>query len=372
MSNLKHKLWYSIFFLPVMIFILFPALRIFIVDPLWQWNHPFHLGGLHPGFNERLQKTNYLASHTPIIDILIIGSSRSAYIAPSLLNAKHGFNYSVSSGSPKEFAEYMDFARSVSSTPVKEILLELSFFQSLKNEHKTDELLTPPQEYIFDSQNLLFRFHTLFSRDSYSRCKDVMPVTNSKISHPSYNSYLYDNNSLQSFRCVEKYYATAEAKRGEIDDQANRFYETINKQYYDNNYATYLARVHKSTGQSKCLVYIPPVTNKYLAQITRSSQMGNYIRFLKESVNEFGSVWNFAYPNELTANENNFQDAHHPTLAFTHRLMNIIQHPSKEDKLKYLITKENINQHIKYILKQFIMLYNLRKINDGGGRAGAA
>ena len=54
--------------MPTFVFILCPAAYVFLVDPLWQWDHPWHLKRWHRPFNERLLKTNYLASHKVYID----------------------------------------------------------------------------------------------------------------------------------------------------------------------------------------------------------------------------------------------------------------------------------------------------------------
>ena len=144
----RFFVWCLIFSLPTLWVIVRPALYTMYVDPLWQWNHPFHKEAWHCPFNERMQKTNWLASRKPKIDSLIVGSSRSSYMNPELLESKCAFNYSVSSGEDSEFAEHINYVKKRSSLTLKFVVIEASFNHCLKikSQFKT------PNEYIANCQ----------------------------------------------------------------------------------------------------------------------------------------------------------------------------------------------------------------------------
>ena len=71
-----YKTWFFWFFMPIIIGIILPALNVWRVDVSLQWKHPFHPDGWYFGYNERRQKTNYLAEHaTQKIDTIFLNFS---------------------------------------------------------------------------------------------------------------------------------------------------------------------------------------------------------------------------------------------------------------------------------------------------------
>ena len=91
---------------------------------------------------------------------------------------------------------------------------------------------------------------------------------------------------------------------------------------------------------------MPPVTTEFLKQSVDYDELANRERFLREAVDAFGEVWDFAYPNEITNNEDNFQDAHHPKIVTLEKMITIIRNGTPEDKYKYLVNKHNLEEHI--------------------------
>lgn len=75
-------------------------------------------------------------------------------------------------------------------------------------------------------------------------------------------------------------------------------------------------------------------------------QLTNHERFLREAVEAFGEVWDVAYPNEITMNDANFQDAHHATIETLNSMVHIILNREKEEMDRYMVTRENLENHI--------------------------
>ena len=342
---MSMKIWTIIFFLPMFFAVILPAINVWRVDVNMQWNHPFHPDGYYIGFNERRQKTNYLASHAPLpIDTLLLGSSRTTYIDPAWTGTDYGFNYGVSSGNYKDYEKYLNFAQSCSSKEIKNVWLELSFFQPLD---AGNEKLDNADDCINAAGRLDSKFTNIFSHDAIELTrKSVLPLNTDEIER-LVDAYRVKGGDLQSYRVKDKFYVNDEEKSSEIARQL-KVYDDMKFfcQSYDEKCAIRLKKLASSLAGKNVVVYMPPVTTAYLNQEARYGQLKNHERFLREAVAAFGEVWDFAYPNEITNNEDNFQDAHHPKIVTLEKMITIIRNGTPEDKYKYLVNKHNLEEHI--------------------------
>lgn len=342
---MSMKIWTIIFFLPMFFAVILPAINVWRVDVNMQWNHPFHPDGYYIGFNERRQKTNYLASHAPLpIDTLLLGSSRTTYIDPAWTGTDYGFNYGVSSGNYKDYEKYFSFAQSCSSKEIKNVWIELSFFQVLDTENKN---LDAADDCITDAVRFDNKLSNLFSHDAIELTeKTVLPSNTEKIERLS-SAYMLQGGNLQSYRAKDKIYSSDEEKKKEIARQL-KVYDDIKfyKNSYDEKCATRLKSLAEALRGKNVVVYMPPVTTAYLNQEASYGQLKNHERFLREAVDAFGEVWDFAYPNEITNNEDNFQDAHHAKIVTLEKMITITRNSTPEDKYKYLVNKHNLDDHI--------------------------
>lgn len=311
----KHNfiIWSIIFFIPTFIFIICPAIYIFLVDPLWQWDHPWHLTRWHRPFNERMQKTNYLASHKLNIDTLIVGSSRSSYINPEWLGTGNGFNYAVSSGKPSEFATHISYVKKRSKMPLRLVVIESSFGHALA----VDTTFEEPQKYIDDAEDWTKKYKNLFSRDTYKLAKN-------SCRSPLYNYYLYEGEVLHSYRYPYREYANSTTKEQEVSSQVDSYRKNAYNRAYDELFSEHLSDIHKALGDTDFIVYTTPVSAPMMCLMYDMGRMDAYERWLRELVAEFERVYHFMYPNEITMDLDNFNDAHHPTEETTERLIQII------------------------------------------------
>lgn len=355
MKKYSFAIWSVIFFLPTFIFIICPAIYIFLVDPLWQWDHPWHLKRWHRPFNERIQKTNYLASHEVRIDTLIVGSSRSAYINPEWLGTKNGFNYAVSSGKPSEFATYINYVKEKSQTPLKLVVIESSFGHALT----VDTTFEEPQKYVDGAEAWTKKYKNLFSRDTYKLAKDARRS-------PIYNHYLYDGGTLYSYRYPRIQYADDAAKEKVVSQQIDSYMKNVYNKAYDESFAEYLSEIHKALGSADFIVYTTPVSEPMMKLLYDMGRMDAYERWLRELVAEFGVVYHFMYPNNMTTNMDNFNDAHHPTEDTAEKIVRNIRELSaamEHNCMRRLngydgiaLTTANIDYYMELLHKQFAIM----------------
>ena len=349
----KHKfaVWVLIFFLPTFVFILCPAAYVFLVDPLWQWNHPWHLKRWHRPFNERLQKTNYLASHKVNIDTLIVGSSRSSYFNPEWLGTKNGFNYAVSSGKPQEFSAHINYVKKRSRQSLKLVLIESSFTGALKLQN-TFEM---PSTYINSAEDRPKKFRNLFSRSAYRLAREAR-------TSPVYNDYLLEGSRMNSYRYPYRRYENDDAKRKVIDYDVKTYRENVYNKEYDESFSKYISDIHREVGESDFIVWTTPVSKQFLKLLYDMGIFPDYERWLRELVSEFGCVYHFAYPNNITMDNASFNDAHHPTEATAKQIIRIIKEMRKTDGKEdtayggIVLTPENIEHWISVFHRQFAAL----------------
>ena len=346
----KHNIaiWSLIFFLPTFIFILCPAVYVFLVDPLWQWNHPWHLTRWHRPFNERIQKTNYLASHELNIDTLIVGSSRSTYFNPELLGTEHGFNYAVSGGRQLEFAAQIDYVKRRSKKPLKLIMIESSFENAFQVKHAFEE----PAYYINNAEDIAKKFRNLFSRDTYKLAKEARKT-------PDYNYYLVEKNKLRSYRYPVRPYADSVSKQRVVElelksmgkKQEHKHLDMHIKQKLNDILLDIHHDIHKTLGNSEFIIWTPPLSKQRL-QLSYMGRFDEYELWLRGIVNEFWKVYHFTYPNRIAMDNANFNDSQHPTGATADLTLKIIMElkkTGKQENTEYggvVLTPVNIDYYI--------------------------
>lgn len=335
--------WCVIFFLPTSIAILL-ATYVFFIDPLWQWNHPFHIKAYHPPFNERIQKTNYLASRRPRIDTLIVGSSRSSYMDPTELGSEYAFNYAVSSGTASEFADHIKYTRKRSRVPLKLILIESSFGHALKCKRTFNE----PGFYIENAEKSSNKINNLFSKDAWRIAIKTRDI-------PSYTYYLICGAKFHSYRYGKRELFSLRQKEREIASQVSIYRKDVYNREYDPLFSGYISEIHDAVDNTDFIVYTTPVSKYLLKLIVDMKQLDNYERWIRELVNEYGSIYNFMYPNKITMNDDSFNDAHHPTNDTASFLIRVMTGRVSDCDLDYaaVMDKANIDHLLPIIRKRF-------------------
>jgi hypothetical protein len=101
-----------------------------LVDPLWFFTHSHALNRAQLAFDERAQKSNWLAARPGQFDAVLFGSSRTTYIDQQAFAPFRMFNYAVNSMWPYEYRPYLENFTRVSGRSPELVVLGLDFFGS--------------------------------------------------------------------------------------------------------------------------------------------------------------------------------------------------------------------------------------------------
>lgn len=331
--------WALIFFVPMAVVICLSAAYNYFIDPLWQWPHSHHLERWHRGFNERLLKTNYLASRDVNIDTLILGSSVSSYFRPSWLGTENGFSYISNGGQPREFAERIEYAKKRSGMPIRLIFVEAWNAYMFDREWNFEE----PSYYIENAESAVKKIRNLFSLSTLGYSLQARKT-------PKHGYYFVDRFGQPSeCRYPLSQFDDADKKRQETDAYlAGK--KGLYSAPYDAAYPQYFADIHRAAGDAEVIVYSPPVVWQDMKLFAEMGHLDMFEQRLRELVSEFGRVYQFFYPNPIAMDNANFNDTHHPTGEAAELIMGIIMRLRSGEITEdtehggILLTNENIEE----------------------------
>ena len=326
------------------------ALVNFIVDPYWCFHHEIPIGQYQKGFDERQQKTNFLAHNTFDFDTILLGNSRVSYTDPLSVPGR-AFNYSTSSMRSWEFLPYLTFAASRSPSPISTVVLGLSFADaSMRGASSFD----PPEEYVAKARSFGFRYKNLFDlklfrrsisyilqerrgleRDDYVRESGF--ITGRKMPLPVPGDFRREQTISQ----IETYQAGP--YRRDMD--------------YSDNRATY-RELLSHFPEAKFLVFTTPVSVHLLKLLIEQGLFNFYARWLSEAVEVFGEVWNFMYVNDVTTDDYNYKDAHHYSPEVCHRIIRRLYDLPEEGAVENFgvrVTKENLADHLDFLRENLLV-----------------
>lgn len=313
----------------------------YVVDPFWCFGHEVPIGRHQVGFDERQQKTNWIAFNDVSFDALILGSSRVAYMNPGDLPFK-AFNYSASSMKPSEFLEYALFFNKKNRSQTKAVVLGLSFFETNASSKAVHE---DPSSYIDATKGNFFRAKSLLS----------------------FKLFLYSLHSIRSDlnEKVNDVYARNTGgmffRRMTLPVDENKWIKSVNSnieayksgvygrdyQYLDNS--NLYRNLLNNFPEAKFYVFITPVTSNLLEVLVDEGRWPDYERWLKGLVSIFGEVWNFMYFNEITLNgKEYYKDAHHASPYVYELIADKIFGESSVD-FGVKMTSESIENNIRFL-----------------------
>ncbi len=344
----KHKKFVFIMLTAAIFFCCLVALINYSVDPLWCFNHRVPIGKYQNGFDERQQKTNWLTFHNVSYDTLILGSSRVAYLDPRCVPGQ-AFNYATGSMRPEEFLKYADYFKKRNSSPVKNIILGLSFFETNASMESTS-----PSWHIDRANSLFFRYTTLFTGNIINKSINAIKRDLKRDIH---GTYLYEGGEIYSRQMVlpvspatlEKSIASEIPRYRSNIYGGNYVYDSENKKHY--------RKLQENFPETRFYVFITPVTYHLLDLLKAEGRWDDYKRWIIELVDAFGTVWNFMYYNDVTMDVSpNFQDAHHYSPEIAEIIIEKIyeaptEHPYKSFGIK--ITPKTLSSDIDFLERNF-------------------
>lgn len=235
----------------------------FIVDPLWMFKSTQDFDIKQKDFNERVQKTNYLAFKDNDFNAVLLGNSRVTYINQNDFDLHcKVYNYSVNAMPPSEYDDAIENFVKLTNKEPKIILLGIELFNiGLDNSDIFKEA------YENTRNGWGYKFSNLFSYDT--------------LLFSSQNLY----TTFKGFDRKQRFY--------------NKFLEKVSKEQ----------NIYKN---SRFVVFTMPIHSDLFKIWSNDKKFVNYYSlWLKDLVSLFGNVNHFFYDSSVSDSYYNFLDAFH-------------------------------------------------------------
>lgn len=272
----------------------------YVVDPLWCFTHANRWNSKQISFNERQQKSDYLAVRNNNYDILILGSSRTTFLKAADIGGKHAFNFAVNAMMPVEYQEYSAFFRRHNYRTPTIIVVGLDFYATNENFHGYD--FHAPSEYFRNAESPWWRYSALLSRDALN-----YSLRNISQTHRSTKLNFYNRQMVKTAANLPP-----TAKQHLIDRDLAMF----RLDFYGNTYkyqdlkAVY-RKLLADNRKSKFIVFTTPDSLPLWKMLLEEGRLEDYLRWLGDIVEVFGGVYDFMGENSFTSNPDNYMDGHH-------------------------------------------------------------
>ncbi|WP_457598101.1 hypothetical protein [Hydrogenimonas sp.] len=283
------------------------ALFNYLIDPLWCFSHSNALNNRQPGFNERQQKTNraYFGGLEQY-DTLLLGSSRTAYIDQHDFKGMSVFNYAADNMMPKEYAEWIEIAKTIKGGAFKTIIIGIDFFGTAENYDSFFEKYyngRTPKDYLKETKRAFYRYTSLLSIDALKHSMESVK----RLEHPTISDY--DRNNVR--HCSIE--VSASKREHNIEKNIEEYRNPLLLEYrYRSGWKNLLQNLKERNPNTRFILFTTPVSEPFFRTfIIEGRHLDDYARWLRETIEVFGEVYHFMDLNDVTCNMNNFFDAHH-------------------------------------------------------------
>jgi hypothetical protein len=338
----RYQRWFGITLVVALVPLLLVGGFNYYIDPLWNFSHANPYNMIQISFDERQQKTNRLSWGENDYDTLILGSSRTTYMNQNDLVGHRTYNYALSIMLLEEYYDYLQYAKLKNGHDFAYIVIGLDFFVSNKN-IKMQNDFHPPSYYIGKSNEFAYRYKTLLSLDvlDYS----LKNYEASRIGIPQ--TFDYDRHNIKTLNKVP------EAVRDEqVNANLAKYKTDIYANYEYRDVKQILSRLKADNPHSTFIVFTTPTARPLWDLMAAQGLMPYYEQWLKDSVEVFGQVYNFDYPNSITNDLDNYYDASHvyPEIEtlIAHKIINYPDNKIPAD-FGTLLTKDNILRNLEEI-----------------------
>ncbi len=285
--------------------ILLPLLMVgglnFFIDPLWNFGHAHRFNKIQMSFDERQQKTNGVHFGNNNYDTLILGSSRTTYMNQYDLVGYRAYNYALSIMLMEEYNDYVEYAKLKNGHDFDYIVIGLDFFVSNKN-LKLENEFRPPSYYIDKSNEFAYRYKTLLSRDVLQYSLKNFEASQRGIPQ----TFAYDRRNVKTLNKTNE-----SEKEARINTNLDRYKNLIYANYEYRDVKQILSSMKAENPNTKFIVFTTPVAQPLWDLMVDQGLLPYYEQWLRDSVEVFGQVYNFNYPNSITNDLSNYYDASH-------------------------------------------------------------
>ena len=268
----------------------------FVVDPLYTFTFSQRFNIKKKDFNERVQKTNYLAYIDNNFDSILLGNSRATYINTLKIDKSIGgkvFNYAVNAMSVNEYAIVIqNFIHFTGKQPkVIFIAIDPFDFSNDKGENLKKALL--------NSFDKVYPYKNLLSLDLFKISLQNILIT-----------YRFNNNILdKKQRYYNKNLVKGFSKENKISNERGILgYANLNLHINQEVNLNLLKQLKFKYNQSQFIIFTMPVHKVILEKFLYNE---GYISWLKSLINIFYTINHYMYLNDISKSYYTFFDAFH-------------------------------------------------------------
>jgi hypothetical protein len=255
-----------------------------LVDPLW-YGRGNRLTGRNYEFNERVSKANLFLQDPARYDCLILGSSTSTIVHPSLLGPHRCFNLAFSAGVVGELVLYARWLRAQGARP---------------------SLVIVGTDYVnFDARV-----------DLQVDVPDF--VARGEAPPPRWKSYLSLDALLWSVLAVldqspypkfydERFEVVVRPDAGTFDPEGLR----LSRRTLEPARVARYRELRDVFPEARFVGWMPPLSSWHVAELERTGTLPDYLRGLHALTSVFDEVYDFAVPSDVTSSTAHTYDGRH-------------------------------------------------------------
>ena len=255
-----------------------------LVDPLW-YGRGNRLTGRNYEFNERVSKANLFLQSPARYDCLILGSSTSTIVHPSLLAPRRCLNLAFSAGVVGEFLAYARWLRAHGARPSL-VLVGTDF---VNFDPRVDALVDVP-DFVARGEAPPPRWKSYLSLDAL--LWSVLAVTDQS-PYPKH----YD----------ERFEVVVHADAGTFEPEGLR----LAPRTLEPERAARFGELRDVFPEARFVGWMPPLSAWHVAELERTGVLPDYLRSLHALSTVLDEVYDFAVPSDLASRRENTYDGRH-------------------------------------------------------------
>lgn len=277
------------------------------VDPLWCFGHSNQFSHIRSMIDERQQKTNYLYHTDQQFNTIILGSSRSTYLAPTYFKTLKVFNYAANNMLPNEFEGHLKNYVDITEKAPENIILGLDFWgSSISN--NSDHF--KPDHYLSQRKQRTYLPSNLASIDALEYTLRNIKYS---ISTPPLNDAYYDQHLTKL-----EHGQTEAFREQRIRGQIKHYTEDAYGNYeWDTSYISTLTHLKDEYPSARFIVFTTPVSDTLLNVLEQQELTPAYNNWLNAVTSVFDTVTHLMYRDPQLSDRSLFYDTQHfrPELA---------------------------------------------------------
>lgn len=302
-AKILSKIYSPKLFVKYLLILIFSSLLLiacinFTVDPLYNWSLSKNIDFKRRDFDERTQKTNYLANINNNYNAILLGNSRSTYIDTTKFNLGVDiYNYSVNAMSVFEYEQViLNFIELTGKEPEK-ILIGIDPFDFKgDNPNRLKVILKETKSASLKVKNLFSLDIFIFSLKSI--IKTIKVNFNSRDRKERYYDNFLRKGSADKNNISNKKYIELNEKVIPyiIDYELFDEYNKLKNKFKNSEFIVYCLPFHKELIES------------WSKNIDFHSKKENFINNL---INIFGKIYYFDYISQHNSSYLNYYDIYH-------------------------------------------------------------